>query len=157
MRIHTLRAEQYVARPIGEVFEFFSRPENLARITPPSLGFVILTPSPIEMKVGAEIEYTIGVAGIRVRWKTLITEYEPPNRFVDEQAKGPYAYWKHTHAFRPEGDGAIISDEVQYALPFGLIGAIAHRLYVRNEIKKIFAYRRTVIDKIFVDDDAQSR
>lgn len=152
MRTYTLRAEQEVPRPLSDVFEFFSRPENLARITPPSLGFVILTPTPVEMKAGAVIEYTIRVAGVKLRWQTLITEYEPPSRFADEQAKGPYAYWRHTHNFEATAGGTRIRDEVQYAMPLGVLGAIAHRLFVRHELEEIFAYRKSVIEKIFVDD-----
>jgi ligand-binding SRPBCC domain-containing protein len=149
MNLHTLKYEQYIDRPIGEVFEFFSRPENLVHITPGSLGFVILTPSPIEMRVGALISYTIKLAGIRVRWTSMITHYEPPHRFIDEQLKGPYTFWHHTHTFQIHGNGTLITDEVKYAIPFGFLGEIVRRIFVRWQLDKIFSYRGRVIGKIF--------
>jgi ligand-binding SRPBCC domain-containing protein len=150
MKIYTLQAEQFVARALPEVFEFFSRPENLARITPPSLGFVILTPSPIEMRVGTQIDYTIRIAGIPLRWRTLISVYDPPNRFVDEQLKGPYVYWHHTHRFYSVLGGTMINDEVRYALPFGPLGLPAHWLFVRRKLDQIFSHRKAIVEKIFV-------
>ena len=155
MKTNILVAEQFVARPLFEVFEFFSRPENLARITPPSLGFVILTPSPIEMKAGTLIDYTIRLAGIPLRWRTLISVYDPPNRFVDEQLKGPYAYWHHTHRFSSVEGGTIIHDKIRYALPFGPFGMLVHRLFVRRNLERIFSYRKTIVEKIFVDSSIQ--
>lgn len=151
MKIHTLQAEQFVARALREVFGFFSRPENLVRITPPSLGFVILTPSPIEMRAGTRIDYTIRIAGIPLRWRTLISVYDPPNRFIDEQLKGPYVYWHHTHRFSSVQGGTIINDEIRYALPFGPLGLLAHWLLVRRKLDQIFSHRKAIVEKIFVD------
>ena len=91
MTVHVLERRQQVAAPLAEVFAFFARPENLAEITPPSMGFEILTPSPIAMKEGALIDYVVRVGGLPLRWRTLITSFEPPHRFVDEQISGPYA------------------------------------------------------------------
>jgi ligand-binding SRPBCC domain-containing protein len=155
MKIHTLEAEQFIGRSLPEVFEFFSRPENLARITPPSLGFVILTPSPIEMKAGTSIDYTIRIAGIPLRWRTLISIYDPPNCFVDEQLKGPYAYWRHTHRFSSVEGGTMIHDQIRYAIPFGLFGALARRLFVRRNLDRIFSYRKVIIEKILVDSSIE--
>ncbi len=149
MKVYTLKAEQLVTRPLEEVFAFFERPENLTKITPPSLGFVILTPLPIEMKAGALIDYTIKVTGYRLRWWTLISTYDPPHSFVDEQIKGPYKLWHHTHRFRAVEGGTMISDEVKYALPLGLLGRTAHALFVRRQLKGIFAYREKVIGERF--------
>lgn len=147
---HVLRVEQTVGRPLGEVFEFFSRPENLARITPPRLGFKILTPPPIEMKPGARIEYHIRVFGVRLHWVTIITEYDPPHRFVDFQQKGPYRLWHHTHTFKAlDPDRTLITDEVLYALPLGPLGVIARELFVRRDVEAIFDYRRQVIARLF--------
>jgi ligand-binding SRPBCC domain-containing protein len=145
MKVYTLKAEQFVARPLAEVFAFFERPENLAKITPETLGFVILTPLPIEMRAGTLIDYTIKVMGFRLRWRTLISSYDPPHAFVDEQLKGPYTLWHHTHRFRAVEGGTMISDEVKYALPLGLLGRLAHALFVRRQLKGIFAYRFTAI------------
>ncbi|MBP9733628.1 MAG: SRPBCC family protein [Candidatus Omnitrophica bacterium] len=147
---YLFRAEQTVNRPLAEVFDFFSRPENLAKITPPRLGFVILTPTPIQMKPGAVIEYHIRVFGVPLRWVTLITEYEPPYRFVDLQKKGPYRLWHHTHVFKALGpDRTLLTDEVRYALPLGILGELARLLFVRRDVESIFDYRRQVIARLF--------
>ena len=147
MKTHLFRKEQFVQVPRGRVFEFFSRPENLARLTPPELGFVVLTPSPIEMKHGALIDYTVRLMGIRLRWTTLITAYDPPDRFVDEQLKGPYSFWHHTHTFSEVDGGTIITDEVKYAMPFGPAGNLVHALFVRRNLQKIFRYRAKHVEE----------
>lgn len=149
MNIHILKKEQVVPRPVNEVFTFFEKPENLARITPPRLGFRIVTPSPIVMRSGARFEYTIRVMGVRIRWTSLISEYEPPFRFVDEQVRGPYAYWHHTHTFVEVEGGTLVGDEVRYALPLGVLGSLARRLAVRRQLEDIFSYRARVIDEMF--------
>ena len=149
MAIHTLIRRQFVPAPVAEVFEFFSRPENLAKITPEELGFVILTPSPIAMKTGAQIDYTIRVFGLRVRWTTLITAYEPGSSFVDEQLRGPYASWRHTHRFEEVPGGTMVHDEVRYALPFGLLGTLAHAMVVKRQLGSIFDHRSEVIGGMF--------
>lgn len=149
MKIYTLTAEQSVPQPLAEVFAFFERPENLAKITPPSLGFVIVTPTPIAMKAGTLIDYTIKVMALRLRWRTLISQYDPPHAFVDEQLKGPYRLWQHRHSFREVEGGTLISDEVTYALPLGILGRIAHSLFVRRQLQGIFAHRARVIGEEF--------
>ncbi len=148
MTVHRLHREQVVDRSLDDVFEFFARPENLARITPPSMGFVILTPSPIEMKPGALIDYTVRTFGLPIRWTTLITAYEPPHRFIDVQLRGPYSFWHHTHTFEADGDRTRIIDEVRYALPFGPLGDLIHALVVRRQLARIFDYRAGVIEKL---------
>lgn len=149
VKVHSLHYEQTLPQPLREVFAFFERPENLARITPPSLGFVILTPQPIPMGVGTLIDYTIKVSGFRLHWRTLITTYEPPYRFVDVQLKGPYAFWHHTHAFAQTDGGTLLSDDVCYALPYGPLGELAHILWVRRDVEKIFRYRSQMIADLF--------
>ena len=149
MNVYTLIQRQLVRRPLGEVFAFFSRPENLERLTPKALGFRILTPTPIDMKEGAVIEYSIRILAVPVRWTTLITLYEPPNRFIDLQQKGPYAYWHHTHTFTATPDGTLITDEVQYAMPYGLLGRIARAFFVERQLGNIFLQRSYVIEAIF--------
>lgn len=141
MKMHILRRQQQIPLPLESVFAFFQRPENLARITPPQLGFTILTPSPIEMKEGALIDYTIRVAGLRVHWTTHIAAYHPPFVFVDQQIRGPYAFWHHTHRFSECEGGTLMEDEVRYALPFGPVGTLAHDMFVRRQVEEIFAYR----------------
>jgi ligand-binding SRPBCC domain-containing protein len=155
MNIHTLTQRQLVRRPIEEVFAFFSRPENLERLTPKTLGFRILTPTPIAMKEGAVIDYSIRIAGMPVRWTTLITLYEPPHRFIDLQQKGPYAYWHHTHTFTETPDGTLITDEVRYAVPYGLLGQAARVLFVERQLDHIFRQRSYVIEEIFDHEKEQ--
>ena len=97
-----LSQSQEIDQPLDRVWEFFSRPENLERLTPGFLKFKILTPSPIEMKVGALIDYRISLFGLPMNWRTEITAYTPKSHFVDEQQKGPYALWHHTHTSTSE-------------------------------------------------------
>ncbi|MBI5020580.1 MAG: SRPBCC family protein [Ignavibacteriales bacterium] len=152
MKIFTLKYEQYISRPRNEIFTFFSRPENLAHITPTALGFIILTPSPIEMRPGVLISYMIRIFGIRVRWISIITSYDPPMRFVDEQLRGPYSFWHHTHTFKEHQGGTLITDEVKYAVPFGILGRVVRRIIIRRQLDKIFSYRAEVIREIFSDN-----
>lgn len=150
MKTYRLKREQLVDRPLAEVFAFFEKPENLARLTPPSLGFSFRNASPTEMRQGARFDYAIRLMGLPVRWTSVITEYGPPNRFVDEQARGPYKFWRHTHKFVECQFGTWIKDRVEYALPFGPVGKLAHELYVRPQLEKIFDYRAEVIRQLFV-------
>lgn len=143
--------------PVEEAFEFFDRPENLAKITPPRLGFTIHSSPSVVMAPGARIQYTIRWLGLPLRWTTLITAYEPPVRFIDEQEKGPYRYWQHTHAFRSVTGGTEMTDEVLYSLPLGWIGRIAHALVVRRQINKIFDYRARITEELFVPKAGEKR
>lgn len=147
--VHTLKREQKIRRPLREVFAFFERPENLARITPESLGFQILTPPPIVMRTGTLLDYKIRILGFPVRWRTLITTYSPPFRFVDEQLRGPYDFWHHTHSFEEIPEGTLMRDEVRYQLGMGPLGALMHRLYVAKSLNQIFEFRARVIGKFF--------
>ena len=143
MRIHVLERQQRIERPLAEVFPFYADAANLERITPPWLGFEVTTPRPIEMEVGALIEYRLRLHGVPVRWRTRIEAWEPPHRFVDAQLSGPYALWHHTHWFRADGEGAtVLGDRVRYALPLGLAGEAARALFVRRDLERIFDYRR---------------
>ena len=122
MKTHLLQQEQYIDAPLDVVFPFFSRPENLERLTPDFMGMTVLTPQPIPMHVGAIIDYVVSVNGLPMRWTTCISEYEPPHRFVDVQLKGPYSFWHHTHTFETDGEGTRIRDAVRYVVPFGPLG-----------------------------------
>jgi ligand-binding SRPBCC domain-containing protein len=153
MKVFTLQRTQTVPASLDEVFGFFRLPENLARVTPAWLNFRILTPSPIEMRVGTLIDYTIGWLGLTMRWTTLITAYDPPHRFVDEQLKGPYSFWHHTHTFFEKDGVTAMTDTVRYALPFGVVGALAHALVVRRQVEHIFEYRTKIIAQEFENDD----
>ena len=146
-RTHVLRRETRIERPIDEVFAFFGDALNLERITPPELRFRILTATPIEMRPGARIEYRLSLFGVPFKWETAITAWEPPHRFVDEQLRGPYRQWVHTHSFRAEGSATVISDEVVYALPFAPLGELAGFL-VRRQLARIFTYRQRAIERL---------
>lgn len=149
MQLHRIFRQQWVKQPVDIVFPFFERPENLAQITPPELGFELLTPSPVPMRMGTLIDYRIRLLGIPVRWTTYIALYDPPRCFVDVQLRGPYSFWHHTHRFEPREGGTLITDEVLYALPLGPIGNLAHRLWVRQELQRIFDYRKRRLDLLF--------
>ena len=153
MKTFELKKQQFVPRPLPEVFPFFERPENLAAITPPWLGFRIVTPFPIQMMEGTVIEYSIRVMGVRTQWKSRISTYTPPRAFADEQLEGPYAFWHHVHRFAEVSGGTLIVDEVRYALPFGLLGICLHSLVVQNQLRKIFNHRAQVIARMFGDAD----
>jgi ligand-binding SRPBCC domain-containing protein len=150
-KMEKLYRRQKVFSPLHEVFAFFERPENLERLTPASLRFEILTPSPIPMEQGALIDYRIRLAGIPFRWTTYIAQYHPPHHFVDIQLRGPYSFWHHTHRFTSVegGHATLIEDEVCYCLPFGLIGTVAHRIWIRSQLARIFDYRARVIADLF--------
>jgi len=150
MKVHVLERTQRVQAPLAEVFPFFARPENLGEMTPRSLGFQILTPVPLVMKEGAVIDYVVSLGGLPLRWRTLISAYEPPRRFVDEQLLGPYSFWHHVHTFRPApGGGTEVGDLVHYALPWGPLGDLVHTLAVRRQLDAIFAHRRAVLARRF--------
>jgi len=147
--MHQMVSDQYVPAPLDKVFAFFGKPENLARITPPWLGFRILTPSPVLMREGALIDYGISLGPFPTRWRSLITAYDPPHSFVDQQLNGPYSFWHHTHRFEKEGSGTRITDEVLYLLPFGPLGTLVHKLVVRRQVEAIFAHRQKFIEEHF--------
>lgn len=139
---HTLHRTQLVRAPLDEVFAFFADAGNLQRITPPFLHFRYLTELPIEMRAGARIRYRISLFGVPMRWLTEIVAYEPPRRFVDRQERGPYAAWVHTHEFESVPEGTRLIDRVEYQLPFGPLGDLAHALWVRRTLERIFDFRR---------------
>ena len=148
MHEYTLERRTTVRAGIEKVFPFFASAENLGAITPPELGFKIRSELPIVMQPGTVIVYTIKLFGIPLRWKTLITKWNPPRSFEDTQLSGPYRKWEHTHMFASHDVGTTITDRVVYALPFGMLGRIAHPLVAR-QLRRIFDYREEVIAKTF--------
>ena len=144
---HILRMETLVEGEASDVFDFFSSAENLERITPPELGFKILSPLPIKMKKGTLIDYRIRLFGIPLQWQTLISEWKPHRQFVDEQLKGPYAKWVHTHRFEPTNNGILMRDEVNYRLPFFPLGEVMLPV-IRLQLKRIFSYRAERIKEL---------
>ena len=139
-REHHLATERFFPAVRAEVFAYFADAANLQRITPPELGFTILSPLPIAMAPGAVIDYRLRLMGVPFRWRTLITEWEPGVRFVDEQVRGPYAAWRHEHSFKDAPGGTIVTDAVTWRLPFHPIGDIVAPI-VRRQLDRIFRYR----------------
>jgi ligand-binding SRPBCC domain-containing protein len=142
----TLQNELWLPRARTEVFSFFSDARNLRKITPTWLQFEILTPEPIAMQVGTLIDYRIRVHGLPIRWRTKIVEWQPPHRFVDAQLSGPYAWWHHSHAFEERNGGTLCIDHVRYR-PWG--GSLAHWLFVRKNVDRIFDYRTAQLKALF--------
>ena len=144
-----LERSQRLELPAGRAFAFYADALNLEAITPPWLAFRVTTPGPIVMGAGTLIDYRLRLHGVPVRWRTRIETWQPPARFVDVQVRGPYALWEHTHAFEPAGeDGVVIRDRVRYALPFGPLGRLAHALFVRRDLERIFDYRRLAVAEV---------
>ena len=144
--LSTLRREMTIPLSREETFAFFSDARNLDIITPHWLGFKILTPTPIEMRAGALIEYQIRIHGIPVRWHTEITVWEAPHRFVDLQLKGPYQWWHHEHRFESCKEGTRMIDEVEYRAP---LHWISHPLMVARDVRRIFDYRAEALERVF--------
>lgn len=145
---HRLEREQLLERPVDDVFAFYSDAANLEALTPRFLRFRILTPMPIAMRAGTRIEYSLSLHGMPIRWRTLITRWEPGVAFVDEQESGPYAYWRHEHSFEPRGRQTLMRDIVDYREPLGAVGRIAHALFVRRTLERIFDFRRDAVHRL---------
>jgi len=138
-----LEARQWLPKPLEDVFPFFAEAGNLDALTPPWLHFRILTPLPIEMRPGAAIDYRLRLRGIPIRWRSEITEYDPPRRFVDVQRRGPYRHWRHEHVFTRVDDGTLVEDRVHYRV-WG--GALVNALLVRPDLERVFRYRQQQLD-----------
>jgi ligand-binding SRPBCC domain-containing protein len=146
VRTYLLERSQRVELPIEEAFAFYRDDRNLEPMTPPWLHFEVTSPRPVAMEAGALLDYRLRLHGVPLRWRTRIETWEPPRGFVDFQDRGPYALWEHTHLFEEDGEGAtVIRDRVRYAIPLGPLGALAHRLFVRRDLERIFDYRRDAL------------
>jgi len=147
---HTLNTSMRLPLAREDVFAFFAEAANLERITPPELGFEILTPQPLHLGEGTLIDYRLCLFGVRLGWQTQITHWDPPRMFVDAQLRGPYKRWIHTHCFREEDGGTIIEDAVEYCLPYWPLGEIASP-FVRLQLHRIFRYRQQAIRTYFFE------
>lgn len=151
MTVHVLTRVQRLSGAPGDVFRFFGEARNLEAITPPFLGFRVLTPEPIAMRPGALIDYRLRLHGVPLRWRTRIEAWEPGVRFVDAQVRGPYALWHHTHEFArdPADPGAtVMRDTVRYALPLGPLGELARRAFVARDLARIFDFRAQAVARM---------
>lgn len=150
MAEHIFTVSQEIDLPRDEVFEFFSNAGNLKRITPPEFDFRILTELPIAIKQGSLIDYRLKLHGVPIRWRTEISEWRPPNEFVDVQLSGPYKQWIHRHKFTElSANRTLMEDEVRYRLPFEPIGDIANFI-VERQIRGIFEYRQRVVAELLL-------
>jgi len=152
MPTHTLHRKQTLHGTIEVLWEFFSNPRNLSRITPPTLGFEILTPDlPQAIYPGLMIAYRVRpLFGVPMHWLTEITHVEGNGYFVDEQRSGPYALWHHEHWFRAVGSGKVeVEDRITYRLPFGWLSEPVHALLARPQLEAIFDYRELAVEKCF--------
>ncbi|HYE17440.1 MAG TPA: SRPBCC family protein [Tepidisphaeraceae bacterium] len=138
-----------VSASAEDVWAFFSRAENLPDITPPGLGFRVVTPAPVTIANDALIDYTIKPVGwlrVRLRWRTRIIDWSPPRQFIDLQLRGPYALWHHQHTFAATERGTVeCRDRVLYKLPMGWVGRAVHAMGVKRQLLQIFRFRRKVI------------
>lgn len=148
---HTLYREQQLNCDIQTAWDFFSSPMNLPQITPKDMAFTVLTDYKTEkIFVGMIIDYTVSpLLGIPLKWKTRITEVVPNKSFTDFQEKGPYKLWNHHHEFIAHEKGVLMKDTVDYQLPLGVLGTIAHNLFLRKKLEGIFNYRYHVLEKKF--------
>jgi ligand-binding SRPBCC domain-containing protein len=151
MKVYTLETQTVLNTTLDKAWEYFSRPENLNEITPPDMQFRILTDvSGKKMHAGMIIHYRIQPVPIMsFGWTTEISHSVDQQYFVDEQRFGPYAFWHHQHIFEDKGTHVLMTDIVNYALPMGFLGRIAHAVWVKKKLSGIFDYRTEVINRIF--------
>lgn len=149
-KLYTVKAEQFIPISMDEAWEFFSNPENLQKITPSKMGFKITHKSGDTMYPGMLITYIVSpLLGIPMRWCTEITQVKEHEYFIDEQRFGPYSMWHHQHHFEEVKGGVIARDLVNYGVPLGFIGQIANALSIRSQVKEIFEYRITAVEKLW--------
>ena len=153
--LHILTTSMRLPLPRDRIFAFFAEASNLERITPPELGFEIVTSQPIHLCAGTRIDYRLHLFGIPFTWQSEIQRWDPPEVFVDVQRRGPYKHWVHTHRFREDHGTTIIEDEVQYALPYMPLGELVYPL-VRLQLYRIFRYRQHAIQAYFFEGTPQS-
>lgn len=153
MRTYRLQTQLWLPQPREEIFNFFSDPSNLDRLTPPWLHFEILTPKSVEMNAGTLLDYRLRLHGIRLRWQSEIFVWEPPNRFIDRQIKGPYRQWVHEHNFSAHQGGTLVGDSVTYSVPGG---RIIQKLLVAPDLDRVFGYRHKILKELFNPQQAKT-
>ena len=148
--VYTLHSKQTLNISLNEAWEFFSSPNNLAKITPRKMGFDITSGKPEQMYAGQIISYKIKIFPfIKSNWITEITQMKEKSYFIDEQRFGPYKMWHHQHHFFETKDGVEMEDKVTYKIPFGFLGRIAHSVFIRKKLTHIFVYRAKILEEKF--------
>ncbi|MDO3644497.1 SRPBCC family protein [Mucilaginibacter sp. L3T2-6] len=152
MKTYLLKTEQAIPVSLHEAWDFFSSPLNLAKITPDDMKFIVTSDynGDTKMYAGMIITYKITpVMGIKMNWMTEITHVKEGQYFVDEQRFGPYALWHHQHHFKEIEGGVLMTDILNYAIPYGVIGRFTNAVFVGNKVKQIFEFRKRAIDELF--------
>jgi ligand-binding SRPBCC domain-containing protein len=151
MKVYTLYREQFLPISIDKAWDFFSTPNNLSKITPDDMGFTVVTKLEDEsIYEGMNIEYRVKpLLGITMKWITEIGTVQPPYKFTDKQLKGPYSLWEHTHNFKEQAGGVLMTDEVKYAIPLGILGQFMHVIMVKKRLSDIFDFRAETLKKYF--------
>ena len=148
--VYRLKTVQNLPISVEKAWDFLSDPGNLKTITPDYMGFKILEGAEEKMYAGQIIKYTVTpVLGIPLGWVTEITHVRDNEYFVDEQRFGPYRLWHHKHFIKAISGGVEMIDIVDYKLPFGILGRIAHPLFVKRQINQIFNYRYNKLIELF--------
>jgi ligand-binding SRPBCC domain-containing protein len=156
MKVYHFHQKQFLPLTLDEAWAFFSSPQNLVKITPPNMDFKILhiSGNGSGMYAGQIIAYKIKFLPlVCFRWVTEITHVRPNQYFIDDQIFGPYALWHHQHHFNEVNGGVEMTDEITYAIPFGFIGRFANFLFVEKQLQDIFKFRRTTLDKVFINSE----
>ena len=150
-KVHSIKTVQLIKISMDEAWDFFSSPANLQKITPEKLGFKIVSKHHGEkMYAGQIIEYYVKpLFGIPLYWMTEITHVVDKKYFIDEQRFGPYTMWHHQHHFKETPEGLEMTDIVHYKLPFGILGELAHTLFVKKQLQGIFDYRFKVVEDLW--------
>ena len=135
---------------LDEAWDFFSRPVNLSRLTPDEMNLKVSQHNDHEIQEGVELEFEVApVMGISINWTSKITKVKKKEYFIDEQIKGPFAYWRHEHRFAPAKHGTIVTDILTYKMPFGGLGKLAQPILVRKKIDALFEFRKSQLEEIF--------
>tara|TARA_B100001115_G_C15844590_1_gene424780 strand:+ start:2400 stop:2846 length:447 start_codon:yes stop_codon:yes gene_type:complete len=148
--MYQLKQEQWVNAPLKEVWDFFSNPENLLRITPAKMKMRIVEKPSSTMFPGMILRYKVSpILGIPLNWTSEISAVNKEDYFVDEMLAGPFKMWHHLHRFEAKDGGTLISDELHYRLPLESLSRWAHPWLVQKQLKEMFAHREKVIQEIF--------
>ena len=150
MMVNKLFYSQKLPISLDDAWDFLSSPNNLKLITPESMNFKIIDWDKKKAYPGQIIQYTVSpVFGMKIKWVTEITQVKRNSYFIDEQRFGPYSFWHHKHFIKEIDNGILMDDIIHYKIPFGFIGIILNKVYIKNKLSKIFKYRESKLNKIF--------